>query len=152
MSSREALLISAFSSLSSAPGSDDMEYVFTRRLIFARRVDDVEVLAFVRAERDVARFAVLMACILLHNNRPAKNADGTQQIKPTVDQDISSLLLVPGEPDHLCTLLCTQFQGLTPPAGNDRRARRTGRARRLRPSPPPRGSPGAASCRRRCRA
>src|SRR2546427_13162632 len=107
MSSREALLISAPSSLSGAPSSDDMEYVVTRRLIFARRVDDVEVLAFVRAERDVARFAVLMACILLYNDRPAKNADGTQQVKPTVGQDISSLLFVPAEADHLCTLLCT---------------------------------------------
>jgi hypothetical protein len=87
-----------------------MEYVFTRRLVFPRRVDEREVLAFVLADADETPFAIGMTGILCSDRRPAQDERGTPQIKTTLGENSPALGLVDRDPRHLGTPLCTQIK------------------------------------------
>jgi hypothetical protein len=91
-----------------------MEYVFTRFRVLARREDDCEVFAFDDSKRDVARFAVVMASVLLDADIPAKDARSANQIKTASCQDLLTFGLapskspVPSKPRHfMYTLVYT---------------------------------------------
>jgi len=82
-----------------------MENVFARLRVLPRGEDDGDVLVFRDTERDIARFAVVMANILRNHHWPAENAGRPQQIESAFRENASTLRFTPGKPFayvHLC--------------------------------------------------
>jgi hypothetical protein len=71
--------------------------------VSTRRVDDCEVLAFVRARRDEALFAVVMTIVLKYVHRTVEYQSDPLEVDASGPKDRMPLRFVPSEPHGVCT-------------------------------------------------